>query len=174
MRRILRDFGQIYWVIRYRLNLALFLGRSGNFSEARKVAAMGVKLSVSEVERVLAQPGYSVAYGELPTNSAKRNKFGAVRVKLDDMTFDSKAEMARWGELRLLELSGRITDLEFHPVYILTAGVRYEADFRYIEAGGTVVEDVKGGKATQTQAFRNKWKQVKVLYPDVEFRLVEK
>jgi hypothetical protein len=104
----------------------------------------------------------------------KGNKFNAVRCEFQGMKFDSKAEMARYGDLRLLELNGHISDLETQPVFVLTAGVKYKGDFRYIEAGKVIVEDVKGGKATQTRVFLNKWKQVKVLYPDVEFRLIER
>lgn len=105
---------------------------------------------------------------------AKRNKFGNVPVVFDNIRFDSKAEMVRYSDLRLLELTGHISDLETQPVFVLTAGVKYKGDFRYIEAGKVIVEDVKGGKATQTRVFLNKWKQVKFLYPDIDFRLIER
>lgn len=111
---------------------------------------------------------------ELALRKSKRNKFNAVRCEFDGMKFDSKAEMARYGELRLLQLTGAISALKHHPVLDLPAGVKYEADFRYTEQGRVIVEDVKGGKATQTAAFRLKWKQAKELYPDYEFRLLER
>lgn len=105
---------------------------------------------------------------------AKRNKYGAVRMTFDGMKFDSKAEMAAYGEYRLREMVGEISDLNHHPILLLPAGVKYEADFRFVENGRTVIVDVKGGKATQTALFRVKWKQAQAAYPDYEFRLVEK
>lgn len=79
--------------------------------------------------------------------------------RLDTITFDSHAELRRWGELRLLEKSGRIRELKRQVTFELNAlggnkiG-KYIADFTYL-AGlyevrtdeGKVVEDVKGGDA---------------------------
>lgn len=105
----------------------------------------------------------------------KRNKFNAQRcVAFGDMKFDSKAEMAVYGEYRLLEMTGAISELKHHPVLELPAGVKYEADFRFVENGQVVIVDIKGGKATQTAAFKLKWRQAKELYPQYEFRLIEK
>jgi hypothetical protein len=111
--------------------------------------------------------------GELPEKTGKRNKFNAVAVVFDGIRFDSKAEMARYGELRLLELGGQISNLAPHPTLDLYAGVKYKPDFMYTENGVTVVEDVKGGKATQTDSFKNKWKQAKAKYPEYRFVIVE-
>jgi len=107
-------------------------------------------------------------------HSRNRNKFHAQRCEFDGMKFDSKAEMARYGELRYLEMSGHISALELQPVFLLPGGIRYKADFRYVEDGQTVVEDVKGGKATQTRTFINKWKQVQEQHTDIDFRLIER
>jgi hypothetical protein len=107
-----------------------------------------------------------------------RNKYGAVRTPVDAGVADSKAEAARWAELRLLERDGQIRRLQFHPTYQLPGGVVYEADAAYDELqGGTwapVVEDVKGGRATQTAAFRLKWRQMKAIFPHLTLRLVER
>lgn len=114
---------------------------------------------------------------QLAQPAKRQTKYRNVPTEFDGMRFASKAEMSRYGELRLLEISGKISALECQPLFVLTAGVKYYADFRYVEDGRVIAEDVKGGKGgkgTQTPMFRNKWKQVKVLYPDVEFRLVEK
>jgi len=78
--------------------------------------------------------------------------------RIDTITFDSHAEMKRWGELRLLEKAGRITRLERQPRNHLHVGGRkigaYVADFTYFKLlpdglieGDQVVEDVKGGDA---------------------------
>lgn len=105
---------------------------------------------------------------------AKRNKFNAVKVDFDGLRFDSKAEMRVYGDYRLLELTGAISELKPQPVLELPGGVKYKADFRHVEDGRVVITEVKGGKATQTQAWRNKWKQAKEMYPQYEFRLIEK
>lgn len=104
----------------------------------------------------------------------KRTKYGNVRCEFDGLKFDSKAEMARYGSLRLLQLTGHISALEVHPVIKLHAGIKYVADFRYIEQNRVVIEDVKGGKATQTAAFKIKWKQAQERYPEYDFRIVAK
>lgn len=123
----------------------------------------------------LANPDVIVPPEALNGGKAKRkNKFGNVPVVFENIRFDSKAEMVRYSHLRLLELTGHISDLETQPVFVLTAGVKYKGDFRYIEAGKVIVEDVKGGRATQTRVFLNKWKQAKFLYPDIDFRLIER
>jgi len=136
---------------------------------------MGVKFSTKELQRIIAQPGYGIVGGELPddTKDAKRNKFNAVRCEFNGIHFDSKAEMRRYGDLRLLELTGQISALEVQPVFELHAGVKYRGDFRYIENGKTICEDVKS-KPTATASFKIKWKQVKELYPDVDFRIIER
>ena len=103
-----------------------------------------------------------------PTAAPKRNKYGATAVVIDGQRFDSKREAARYGELKLLEAAGQITELVVHPAfplvvlqlepvgppYILhTSGV-YHADFQYRnDLGQTIVEDVKS-KPTKTEAYR--------------------
>lgn len=111
---------------------------------------------------------------ELALRKSKRNKFNAVACEFNGLRFASKAEMKVYGDYRLLELTGAISELKPQPVLDLPGGVKYRADFRHIENGRVVITEVKGGKATQTQAWRNKWKQAKELYPDYEFRLIEK
>lgn len=78
----------------------------------------------------------------------KRHKFGAVKTTVDGIEFASKAEAKRYGELRLLEKRGLIANLELQPRYdFIVNGVKigfYKADFRYLENGAPIVEDVKG------------------------------
>lgn len=112
---------------------------------------------------------------ELLTQKGKgKNKYGAVRCDFDGYRFDSKAEMRRYGDLRLLELTGAITNLKVKPVFQLAGGVKYIADFGYTENGQAIIEDVKGGRATITPAFRIKWKQAIERNPDIKFVIVEK
>lgn len=94
------------------------------------------------------------------------NKYHAIKVEVDGMVFDSKAEAARWHELRLMAKAGLIRDLERQVRYSLDvpepAGgdghiCDYRADFSYFdeERGCVVVEDVKG---VVTDAYRLKSK----------------
>lgn len=101
----------------------------------------------------------------------RRNKYGAKKIK-DPATgyvFDSKKEFIRWCELRILERTGKISDLQRQVKYellpnqyesyarfsktgkqlkdgvkLIERGVSYVADFVYKENGETVVEDCKG------------------------------
>lgn len=108
---------------------------------------------------------------------AGRRKFGNIPTVVDGIRFDSQAEARRYGELLILVRAGAITDLAVHPRYVLTDGPRppvYVADFAYVEQGRQVVEDVKGGKATQTPAFRLKAKLFRERYPHIELRIIER
>jgi hypothetical protein len=99
-----------------------------------------------------------------------RSKYNAKRTVVDGITFASKKEAKRYGELKLLERGGRILGLELQPAFDLRAkgggkvGV-YRADFAYHEkvVGGTrwVVEDVKGFK---TPVYRLKKKHLEAQY----------
>jgi Fe2+ transport system protein B len=72
---------------------------------------------------------------------------------IDGITFDSAAEMSRWCELKMLEKSGVISNLERQPRFTLIEKRgkvkhkrEYIADFSYIENKKCVIEDVKGVK----------------------------
>ena len=100
---------------------------------------------------------------------------------------DSVKEYRRGCELKLLERSGRISDLRKQVPLIVKEGfqdgsgkthraVTYKADFVYVSQGKTVVEDVKGvdkatGKPQTTEAFRLKWKLLQERYREYEFRI---
>ena len=98
-----------------------------------------------------------------------RSKYGAKKVTVDGITFDSKKEANRWCELRLMERAGVITGLERQVKFVLIPAqyercerfgkngkrledarrcvekeVSYVADFTYYENGKLVVEDTKG------------------------------
>lgn len=100
-----------------------------------------------------------------------RSKYGAKKVTVDGITFDSKKEANRWCELRLMERAGVITGLERQVKFVLIPSQRekverysktgkrlsddfrcverevsYVADFVYYQDGKMVVEDTKGFK----------------------------
>lgn len=77
------------------------------------------------------------------------NKFGAVRTEVDGITFASKKEASRYGELKLLVRAGEIRELSLQPRFPLRVEGKlvctYVADFLYeTKLGETVVEDAKG------------------------------
>ena len=107
------------------------------------------------------------------TPNKPQNKYGNKKVMYDGIVFDSKKEAVRYAELKLLERSGHITDLErqvpfeliptlreepneqykrgakkgqFKPGKVIERPCYYIADFVYTEDGKKVVEDTKGFK----------------------------
>ena len=106
-----------------------------------------------------------------------RNKYGARKVELDGIKFDSQREAARYAELRLMEAASLIDQLELRPAFALivmeeagppwvfhTVG-KYHADFRYrnLRTGEIVVEDVKS-PPTRTTAYKLRKKLVEARY----------
>ena len=85
----------------------------------------------------------------------KKSKYGAKKIEIDGIKFDSKRESERYTVLKYLESIGDITDLqlqvpfELQPKYIMDGktvrAIKYVADFVYKDKNGnTVVEDSKG------------------------------
>jgi hypothetical protein len=81
----------------------------------------------------------------------KANKYGAKKTVLDGISFDSRAEAARYAKLKQQERCGAIYNLRCQTWYELKAAngavaCRYRADFDYFETstGEAVTEDVKG------------------------------
>lgn len=114
----------------------------------------------------------------------RRGKYNAKRVEFDGIRFDSKAEMRRYVVLKDMQEHGEIDNLTVHPKYRLLKGftncqgeklrgVTYTPDFRYTIGDEVIVEDVKGGRATQTALFVVKMKWFQSLYPKLHFRIVE-
>ncbi len=106
--------------------------------------------------------------------TGRKNKFNAIRVELDGHSFDSKAEAARFAELKLLERAKEINGLLVHPVFTLRVEdsviCHYEADFEYTENEKWIVEDVKS-PATLTPSSRIKMRLFKALFPTAELRI---
>lgn len=96
----------------------------------------------------------------------------------DGITFDSKAELERYRELKRWKEWGRAKWFIRQPLFDL-AGVKYHADFLVVWWDGRVVVEEVKGKYTgrfRAEALR-RWKrnaaQVKELY-GVEIELVER
>ena len=107
----------------------------------------------------------------------KNTKYGSKKVTYDGMVFDSKGELQRYQDLKILEKCGIIQNLRRQVKFVLIptqrepdiigkrGGVKqgkviekecsYTADFVYEENGQLVVEDYKGYK---TEAYKIKKK----------------
>jgi hypothetical protein len=109
---------------------------------------------------------------ELP--KSKPRKYHNIPCHVNGIYFDSKREAARYEELLLLQKSGAISGLEAdkkqlhfdlkvqdqHGLFVKIT--RYTPDFRYIENGELVIEDVKCS-ASKTQVYELRKKLVKAL-----------
>lgn len=108
------------------------------------------------------------------------NKYRNKKTIVDDYIFDSIQESRRYKELKLLLKAGQIQDLELQPHFLLQESfkkngkkyrkIEYIADFKYIENGKTIVEDVKG---LQTDVFKIKHKLFEKKYPELELRIIK-
>jgi hypothetical protein len=118
-----------------------------------------------------------IATGEIPSFSARANKYGAVPVVVDGIRFDSTKESRRYRDLVLLERAGAIRDLVLQPSFpiqvvalwrpggeIVTVG-RFTADFQYrdVATDEIVYEDTKT-PATKTTAYRLRKRLVEAIY----------
>ena len=95
------------------------------------------------------------------------SKYHSKKITRDGFTFDSQKEARRYAELKLLEKSGAITDLQQQVKYVLLPAqyrpmfdrkahkwkdrcvereVCYVADFVYQQDGKLIVEDTMGFK----------------------------
>ena len=101
--------------------------------------------------------------------SRNGNKYGAKKVHHKGLVFDSKIEYKRYQQLKLMQSAGVISELEYnkknlryiiHDAYTRqdgkrVAALKYTPDFRYIEDGQLIIEDVKG-KITTDFTIRRK------------------
>lgn len=108
------------------------------------------------------------------------SKYNNKKTQVDMYVFDSIAESKRYKELALLEKAGKITELELQPRFLLQESfkkngktyrkIEYVADFKYIENGQVIVEDVKG---KETDVFKLKHKLFENKFPELELRLIK-
>ena len=85
------------------------------------------------------------------------SKYNNVKQVIDGITFHSKKEAERYMMLKLLERTGKISNLILQPKFEIipkrtrndgktTRAAHYVADFQYIKDNKVIVEDVKGFK----------------------------
>ena len=107
-------------------------------------------------------------------------KYLSKKTIIDGITFDSKKESKRYIELKRRQTLGEISCLELQPPFLLQEGftrdkkkyrpITYIADFKYVENGKVIVEDVKGFK---TPEYKIKKKLLLYKYGDFEYREIK-
>jgi len=108
------------------------------------------------------------------------NKYRNKKTIIDGIKFDSKKEAARYQELKLMEKAGIIHDLELQPEFSILPKIcwnqrtlrerKYRADFKYIEHGAQVVEDVKSKITAAHPVYTLKRHLFLIKYPEYKFR----
>ena len=100
----------------------------------------------------------------------QNNKYRNEKVEYNGMTFDSKLELKRYCELKVLEKAKQITELQRQVKFVLIDKTKdyretsYLADFVYKDKDGKlVVEDCKS-KITKTQVYKIKKKLMQQRY----------
>lgn len=93
----------------------------------------------------------------------KSSKYKNVKVRIDDILFDSKAEAAYYEYLKMMVIAGDVTHFLMQVPFLCGGGVKYRLDFMVFLACGDVDHvDIKG---SVTSTFKNKKKQVESRYP---------
>lgn len=103
---------------------------------------------------------------------AGRGRFPVVAKELrtlDGIVFDSRREMQRYAELKLLERGGLIHDLQCHPTFAVRIDgkhfCKFSPDYRYLtEQGVPVYEDVKSSGTQKDAAYRLRKKAFELFY----------
>jgi hypothetical protein len=122
----------------------------------------------------------------------KRTKYRNTKTTVDGIVFDSKKEAARYGELKLLELAGEISQLGCQPKFVLQGAfpdarvgltkagkprmvraITFKADFKYWckKQVRWVVDDVKS-PASKTEAYEIRKRLFLGMHKGVDFREV--
>ena len=100
------------------------------------------------------------------------NKYRNIKTVVDNITFDSKKEAARYSDLKLLETAHHIMHLETQPRFPLMINCKrvatYIGDFKYWSPSENerIIEDVKS-EATKTPLYRLKKKILEAQEPPV-------
>lgn len=95
----------------------------------------------------------------------RRNKYGAERVELDGIRFDSKREAAFYSELTMRQGAGDIRYFHRQPIFDLPGGVRYVCDFLLVHNDGAIeYVDTKSPATAKDKTYRVKKKQTEAIY----------
>lgn len=125
-----------------------------------------IRLSPEDYARIQARikgAGQTPEPKQAMKSTGRRSKYGNEVATTSGNEFDSKAEAARYLALQAMERAGEISDLRLQVEFVLLPpqsvdghkerGVKYVADFTYLDRDGRmVVEDVKSGP-TKTREY---------------------
>ena len=110
-------------------------------------------------------------------------KYKSKSVVVDGHKFPSQLEAKRYTELKMMQRSGRISNLKLQPRFELQPSfkkngktyrkIEYVADFQYLDnkTKKTVIEDTKG---FETDVFKIKLKMFEYKYPNLEITLIRR
>jgi hypothetical protein len=102
-----------------------------------------------------------------------KNKYNAKKTVIDNITFHSRKEAARYSQLKLYEKGGLISDLRLQVPYELIPklvingkterAIKYVADFVYYDTVNKceICEDSKGFK---TDVYKLKYRLMKLIH----------
>ena len=103
----------------------------------------------------------------MPITYRPASKYRSKKVSIDGFTFDSSKEGNRYQELKFLEATGHIKELELQKPFVLQEGfrdkngkwvreIRYICDFYYFDKdkGEYVIEDVKSSYTKDLAVYR--------------------
>lgn len=103
------------------------------------------------------------------------SKYGAKPITIDGIRFPSTLQGTQYRQLKILLDAGRISNLRLEIPFDLSVNgthiATYRADFVYEEPGNPMVV-IHEAKGKETPEFKLKWKLMKALYPNFEYRLV--
>ena len=105
----------------------------------------------------------------------KKLKYRNIKIEVDGIKFDSKAEYKRYTELKLFERVKNISALqlqvkfELQPSFVDNQGVKqraitYVADFVYKESDKIIVEDLKSVATAKDSTYKIKKKMLLWLF----------
>ena len=135
-----------------------------------------MRMEQEELDEVLKNKDLSVNQGNpLPAfaEAVKKNKFNAQCTEYNGVTYDSKKEANYASDLNLRIKAGDLSFWLRQVSFALPGGVKYRADFvEFTQVANTPLYEVRvvDVKGRDTQASKNKRKQVKALY-NVEVEL---
>ncbi|MCV2444767.1 DUF1064 domain-containing protein [Acinetobacter bereziniae] len=103
-----------------------------------------------------------------PVARSRQSKYKNKTIECDGLKFDSVKEARRYRELKILERTGEIRELQTQYAFVLAESVRfsneprkkpalrYIADFVYLKDGCQIVEDVKSKISRSLAEYRIK------------------
>lgn len=109
----------------------------------------------------------------------RKRKYNNVKIVVDGITYDSKAEYKCINDLKLKEREGYISNLQIKPKYILLESfkdnqgntirqIAYTPEAYYIQNGQEIVLEVKS-EPTKTDAYTIRKKLFLKRYPHIKF-----